>query len=112
MSMEKEARKEYNKNYYATKKAEISKKLYTKEECQFCKRIVGHQQMSKHIKSKFCQKRSNKTDVEMLMNKIDRINKLISNTDESDIRKGLLQIINDKDIAKTNEMYDGFVEKE
>ena len=100
MLSEKEGRKEYNKNYYATKKEEISKKLYTKEECQFCKRIVGHQQMPKHIKSKFCQSRSNKTDVDLLKNKIDRINKLISDPNESDIRKSLLQIINDDNDEK------------
>ena len=123
MSTEKEARKEYNKIYYATKKEEISKKLYAKEECQYCKRVVGHQQMPKHIKSKFCQSRSNKTDVEMLKNKIDKINKLISDPNESNIRKSLLQIINDvhedklkkminNDISNVNEKYEGFTEKE
>ena len=57
----------------------------------------------------------------MLKNKIDRINKLISDPNESNIRISLLQIINDvhndklkkmidNDIA--NEKYEGFAENE
>ena len=48
-----EKRKEYNAKYYASKKAEIAQKLYAKEECEHCSRIVSHQNMKNHLPNIF-----------------------------------------------------------
>ena len=52
--MNKESRREYNKKYYAEKKSAICAKLFEKEECLKCGRIVSHQNMKKHQTSKVC----------------------------------------------------------
>ena len=52
--MNKESRREYNKKYYAEKKSAICAKLFEKEECLKCGRIVSHQNMKKHQASKVC----------------------------------------------------------
>ena len=54
-----EKRDEYNKKYYAENKAILAEKKATKETCQFCNRIVSHQNMMTHMNTKLCMKRRN-----------------------------------------------------
>ena len=53
----KQNRAEYMKEYYAKNKTEIIKKICSKEVCQYCNRTVGHQNLIKHQKSKYCKTR-------------------------------------------------------
>jgi uncharacterized protein (DUF1919 family) len=48
---------EYQKEYYAQKKDVIKGKLMEKEKCPYCNRVVAHQNMFKHQKSKYCKSR-------------------------------------------------------
>jgi hypothetical protein len=45
------------KEYYAKNKVTIIGKICKKEECEYCKRSVSHQQMMKHQKSQYCKTR-------------------------------------------------------
>lgn len=54
---EKVNRNEYMKEYYAKNKVSIIGKICKKEECEYCKRSVSHQQMMKHQKSQYCKTR-------------------------------------------------------
>ncbi len=65
--MNSEQRKEYNKKYYAEKKDEIKKKLFTKESCELCGRMVVHQHIWKHRKSAYCQSRADKAKLDVLV---------------------------------------------
>jgi ribosomal protein L33 len=44
-------KKDYNKNYYETNKAKIAEKLYCKETCPHCQKVVSHQNMKSHQKT-------------------------------------------------------------
>jgi len=44
----------YNKSYYEKNKDKIKAQIYKKETCNLCKRMVSHQNMPKHKKSKLC----------------------------------------------------------
>jgi hypothetical protein len=50
-----EVKRGYNKKYYESHKTKIAEKLYVKEECENCGRKVNHQNMNKHMKTKYCQ---------------------------------------------------------
>ena len=52
--MDNEERRQYNKEYYAKNKKEILTKLFTKEECELCGRMVSHQNIFKHRTSSYC----------------------------------------------------------
>jgi hypothetical protein len=54
---EKENRNEYMKSYYEKNKIEIINKSCVKEKCEYCNRMVGHQNMFRHQKTKFCNSR-------------------------------------------------------
>ena len=63
----KNDKKESNRLYYLNNKADITEKLYRKEECDCCGRKVNHQNMTKHKLTKYCMKRiQQKTDNEIL----------------------------------------------
>lgn len=51
--------KEYMKEYYSKNKERISKMCAKKEVCEFCKRLVTHQNMPAHQRTKYCQNRRN-----------------------------------------------------
>jgi hypothetical protein len=53
----KEQQKIYNEKYYAENKAKIEAKIGLKENCPHCDRCVRHQNIQKHIKSKYCKTR-------------------------------------------------------
>ena len=65
----------YNKQYYAKNKESITAKLYKKVECDVCQRIVRHQQLSKHKKTKICLKVNNnmQTILKTLLQQIDKL---------------------------------------
>jgi hypothetical protein len=76
--MNSEERREYNKKYYAEKKETILKKLFTKEPCELCGRMVTHQHIWKHRKSAYCQSRAllgDKVKLDLLVEYISRQNK-------------------------------------
>jgi hypothetical protein len=67
-------RKEYNKKYYADKKAEICKKLFVKVECQLCSRSVTHQNLPKHMKSSYCKLRQERNKPKLdILNELEQI---------------------------------------
>lgn len=49
--------KMYNKKYYAMNRDKILSGIARKTECPRCKRVVNHQNMNKHQKSKICTRR-------------------------------------------------------
>lgn len=51
-------KKDYNKNYYEKNKAKIAEKLYCKETCPKCQKVVSHQNMKKHQLTSYCKSRS------------------------------------------------------
>lgn len=51
-------KKDYNKNYYEKNKVKIAEKLYCKETCEHCQKVVSHQNMKKHQKSSYCKSKS------------------------------------------------------
>lgn len=50
-------RNEYMKEYYAKNKVTIIGKICKKEQCEYCNRMVAHQQIMKHQKSQYCKTR-------------------------------------------------------
>jgi hypothetical protein len=77
----KKIRAEYNKKYYESKKADIAKKLYAKEPCRKCGRIVSHQNLPKHMNSRYCKDKSGnlneKNEIQNLKEQIEQLSKLI-----------------------------------
>lgn len=73
MPITAEKRKEYNSKYYASKKIEIAKKLYAKEDCEYCGRSVSHQNMNNHLKTRLCQERREPSLVDKLQEKIEKL---------------------------------------
>eukprot|EP01039_Chlorochromonas_danica_P011735 gene11735-13181_t len=51
--MDKAARDEYNRQYYAKNKAKIDAKQSAKEECKHCGRSVRHENIWKHMKTDY-----------------------------------------------------------
>jgi L-lysine 2,3-aminomutase len=49
--MDKELRKNYNKQYYENHKVVLLQKLTSKVNCQFCNRQVSFANLNKHITS-------------------------------------------------------------
>lgn len=70
--MDSEQRREYNKKYYAAKKDEIKKKLFTKEPCELCGRMVVHQHIWKHRESAYCKSRADKAKLDVLIEYIKK----------------------------------------
>lgn len=87
--MNSEERKEYNKRYYESKKNDIKKKLFKKVECELCKRVISHQNISKHKKSSYCIARSNKTNEQVelstLQQNINELKKKIEDLESKSI---------------------------
>ena len=75
MPINLDIKKEYNKKYYELNKQQIAEKLYTKEKCENCGRVVSHQNMQKHIKSKLC---IGKSSIDILIDRIDRLEKMVN----------------------------------
>ncbi len=63
-------KKELNKLYYETHKVEIAEKLYRKETCDCCGRVVSHQNMVKHKKTTYCTKKASIAHDNELLNKV------------------------------------------
>jgi len=49
-----EKKRGYNSKYYESHKKQIAEKLYAKEVCTNCGKTVNHQNMPKHVKTKYC----------------------------------------------------------
>jgi len=60
--VEKKPHKEYMKEYYAKNKDVLIKKMMAKEMCPHCSRMVAHQQLFKHQKTKYCKSRRELND--------------------------------------------------
>ncbi len=52
-----EKQKEYNKKYYSENKQKIEEMIGKKEPCPYCGRSVRHQNMMKHLTTKYCETR-------------------------------------------------------
>jgi hypothetical protein len=83
--MNSDQRKEYNKKYYAEKKATILNKLATKVECPLCKRQVAHQNLKSHQAKNICKgRRAESSEIKRLEEQIKKLSCLIeSNIDMS-----------------------------
>ncbi len=75
--MDSEERRNYNKNYYEKNKKTICSKLFTKEACPICKRVVSHQNLRSHQKSSYCKSRISNSDIDSLKSEIENLKKLI-----------------------------------
>lgn len=95
-----DSKKESNKKYYAQKKAQIAEKLYKKEECSRCGRVVSHQNINKHQKSRLCMSRSEKPKIDMLMEKVSSLETILKN----------MKIAKEYDDSQNG--YDGFTASE
>ena len=60
--MDKENRKQYNKNYYENQKEALLQKLTSKVNCQFCNRQVSFANLNKHITLPICKNTQAKND--------------------------------------------------
>jgi hypothetical protein len=54
--------KAYRKAYYQKNKAKIMAQVLAKEQCPICSRMINHQQMKRHQKSKSCCSKVNEID--------------------------------------------------
>lgn len=63
-------KKELNKIYYEKNKADIAAKLYHKEKCEMCGRVVSHQNINKHKNTKYCRTHHEKQNDIELLNKV------------------------------------------
>jgi hypothetical protein len=52
--MDTAIRQQYNKDYYSKNKSTICAKLAEKEACSICGRMVNHQNIPRHLKTKKC----------------------------------------------------------
>jgi hypothetical protein len=57
MGYTKEEQNEYNRKYYAKKKAEIAVKQSAQEVCKYCGRSIRHDNVWKHTRTAYCQNR-------------------------------------------------------
>ena len=60
--MDKENRKNYNKQYYENHKVVLLQKLTSKVNCQFCNRQVSFANLNKHITLPICKNTQAKND--------------------------------------------------
>jgi hypothetical protein len=68
---------EYNKDYYDKNKDKNKDKLYAREECKNCGKLISHVNMSKHKKSKACINHANKVEPKSELTELqERIAKL------------------------------------
>jgi hypothetical protein len=86
--MDSDKRKEYNKKYYADNKATICGKLTEKEACDICGKMVNHQHVNRHQKSKACLRKAVKQalaedkhadlkkQVNEIQNTLDKLNQM------------------------------------
>ena len=79
--MDIEERRAYNKDYYAKNKKEILGKLFTKEECELCGRMVSHQNILKHRTSSYCISRRKNDDMKLMKEKILQLERKLAETD-------------------------------
>jgi predicted alpha/beta-fold hydrolase len=71
--MDSAERKAYNKKYYETNKEKIYSQIFEKVECSLCGKVLCHQNMKKHQKTKQCSKKSvvnNPTDLTMQLKRM------------------------------------------
>jgi len=64
-SKEKQNVKLYNRMYYQHNKSRIAEGILKKEMCGTCKRVVNHQNMPKHKRSKLCRNTAAKGAVDL-----------------------------------------------
>jgi hypothetical protein len=76
--MDQATRQEYNKKYYELNKDTIKGKLFAKVTCDICKRVVSHQNLSKHKKSSYCKSQTVSTDIEKLKADIEALKLLVN----------------------------------
>ena len=57
MGYTKEEQNEYNRKYYAKKKAEIAAKQSAQEVCKYCGRSIRHDNVWKHTNTDYCKNR-------------------------------------------------------
>jgi hypothetical protein len=80
-------KKDYNKNYYETNKAKIAEKLYCKETCPHCQKVVSHQNMKSHQKTSYCKSRAYVDVRQQLVDLQNEINELKKQTKETETAK-------------------------
>lgn len=78
MSSPKEAVRCYNKSYYEKNRESILKKAQEKEACPTCGRMVSHENLRTHQKSKHCTKISNQLNLAHLDDEVKRLTELIN----------------------------------
>ena len=91
--MTPEKMKEYNQRYYAKKKEQIATKLYAKEACQKCGRMVSHQNINKHQKSSYCKSRCIDKSEDKFKTLEERITQYEKKIDEFKTPNSKMQVI-------------------
>jgi hypothetical protein len=81
----KQNRNQYMKDYYKKNKDAILEKVMVKEQCPHCDRMIAHQQMAKHKKTKYCKSR--------LLDTIGRLNSIKEHFEEKGIPSDNLEYI-------------------
>ena len=74
---EKISAKDYNKQYYAKNKDEIKAKLFTKEVCSNCSKLISHQNMKQHQSRGVCRSKVYKNDILEMKKEIDILKALV-----------------------------------
>jgi hypothetical protein len=98
-----EIKKQYNTKYYEANKKAICKKLMEKKECNYCKKMVSHQNMGKHQMTARCklmqykEAELKKLDEEDTRQQIKEIKQLISKLSD-EFQPAILE----KKASKTN----------
>lgn len=95
----KTAKIKYNATYYAKHKDKIAEKLYAKEACNMCSRVVTHQNLPKHKKSNYCRSHSEKQRNELNENEVKQIKKTVTKMNLKEI---------ERNFDHTQNGYDGF----
>ena len=80
----KEKVKAYNKQYYAQNKQEIATKLYKKEACPKCSKMVSHQNFKQHQASSVCRSKLYNRDIEAMKTEIDNLKLLVTSLSKKD----------------------------
>ena len=70
----------YNKKYYARKRTEILTTLKTKCECPDCGRLVSYARLNLHRKTDICL-RNKKSDMTKMKEQVEKLTKLLEETD-------------------------------
>ena len=79
-----EKAKAYNKQYYAQNKQDIATKLYKKEACPKCSKMVSHQNFKQHQASSVCRSKVYNRDIEVMKTEIDNLKSLVTTLSKKD----------------------------